>query len=365
MNARKLLGPEAIAPLWLCCTLILALMVGGITSTPASAQQMSIFDKLSEQEKPILLTIATDLETLINERKGEDPLSAMLTFSDAGKQKFSLGIEVSSRGKFRRRKCDFPPLRLDFPRKLLQEQGFQPEFRKLKLVTHCLDSQLESQDNILKEYLAYRIYNELTSYSFRAQLVRIDYIDTEKKVRKIRRYGIILEDMDELAMRLGGEECKNCYGVPAEDMDAALENIMCVFQYMLGNTDWSIAMVRNIKLLTPAGGGRYITIPYDFDFSGFVAPSYATPDANYGLTSTKQRVFLGREHSWPEFAKTIALFVEKKPAILQMVQRAKLLSLEARQECIGYLESFYREIEALLDSQGGAYPGPFTQREEE
>lgn len=360
MNVRKLFGS-----IWRSCALISTLLLGGISAPLATAQQMSIFDKLSVQGKPIQLTIATDLETLISERKGEEPIPAMLAFSDAAKQKFSMDIEVSSRGKFRRRKCDFPPLKLDFSRSLLQEQGLNPAFRKLKLVTHCLSDQQESQDNIMKEFLAYQIYNELNDYSFRAQLARIDYLDTEKKVRKIRRYGIILEDMDELAMRLGGEECKDCYGVPDEELDAALENIMCVFQYMLGNTDWSIAMVRNIKLLKPAEGGQHIPIPYDFDFAGFVSPSYATPDANYGLVSTKQRAFLGREHSWPDFAKTLSLFVEKKPTILQMVRSAKLLSFEARQECIGYLESFYREIEALLDSQGEAYPGPFKQRQEE
>ena len=323
------------------------------------AQSPTIFDELYKGEGPIRITITTDLETLINERRGEDAQPAMLSFSTPDKREHQLEMEVSSRGKFRRRRCDFPPLRLAFSRKHLEEQGFDRSFRKLKLVTHCLEDRRISQDNIVKEHLIYEMYRELTGYSFRARLARIDYRDTEKKLSRIRRYGIFLEEIEELGQRFGLEECNNCYGVDPDQLDAATENLMCVFQYMIGNTDWDINMVRNIKLLMPADSSRFIPVPYDFDFAGFVSPPYAVPNADYGLTSLKQRVFLGRQLAWQDLAHTLEQFVAKKPQIMSMVRHAKLLSSPARQECLAYLHSFYDEIEALLASQGAGYPDTF------
>jgi N-glycosylase/DNA lyase len=338
-------------------TLCLLLVLLGATLLPA--QHPSIFEQLSEGEKPIQVTISTDLESLINERRGEDAQAALLTFSTPDKREYQLEVEVSSRGKFRRRRCDFPPLRLDFSRRHLEEQGFDRSFRKLKLVTHCLEDARISQDNIVKEYLVYQLYRELTDFSFRARLARIDYLDTEQKLRRIRRYGIFLEEVDELAQRHGLEECKNCYGMVGPQLDADIENLMCVFQYMIGNTDWDINMVRNIKLLMPADSSRFIPTPYDFDFAGFVSPSYAVPDANYGLASLKQRVFLGRQAPWEDLARTLELFVAKKPEMLKLVRNARQLSAPARQECLEYLRSFYDEIEALLATQGVGYPDSF------
>src|SRR5690606_9238581 len=98
---------------------------------------------------------------------------------------------------------------------------------KLKLVTHCLDDKNDGQENLLKEYLAYKLYNELTDQSYRVQLIRINYVDTKGKVSKIRRYGIIIEDTDEMAERLGGEEC-DCLNPGKEQLDARLEGIHAV-----------------------------------------------------------------------------------------------------------------------------------------
>lgn len=326
-----------------------------------SAQQSSIFDKLSEAGEVLSISIETDLEALISERASADELPATLRFADAQKRKFTEEIKVSARGKFRRRVCDFPPVRLNFSKPSLRQQGFEAKFDKLKLVTHCLDDREMSQDNILKEYLIYKMYNELTPYSLRAQLVRVDYIDAQRKLPKMRRYGIIMEDIDELALRMGGNECKECYNLSEEQLQADAENLMCLFQYMIGNTDWSMAMVRNIKLIQLANG-RSIPVPYDFDFSGFVNASYALPNMDYGLLSLKQRAFLGREHPWPLTSSTLAQLMDKRAVLQQMIRSSKLLSASARAECIAYLDSFYEEAEALLESDGALYPGPLQSR---
>jgi hypothetical protein len=347
-----------------CCIhnirfLLLAGLFAAIGAVPAQAQ--SIFDQLYRDGEVLRISIETDLDALINERPGEEAVPATFVYTAANKQKLTEEIKVSARGKFRRRVCGFPPVRLNFSKSSLRQQGLSPKFDKLKLVTHCLDDRSASQDNVLKEYLIYKLYNELTPYSLRAQLVRVDYIDSQKNLPRIRRYGIILEDPDELALRMGGKECKECYNLGEEQIDAGLENLMCVFQYMIGNTDWSLAMVRNIKLIERADG-IVVPVPFDFDFAGFVNASYALPNADYGLLSTKQRAFLGRESTWSAMAPTLEAFAEKKAVFLQIIRRARLLSYDGRTECTAYLESFYREIEALLDSDGAGFPGPLQSR---
>ena len=82
--------------------------------------------------------------------------------------------------------------------------GYNPEFNKLKLVTHCLENKFEGNENVMKEYLLYKLYNEITPESFRVQFVKITYLDSKGKLGKIKRFGFIIESKDQLAFRLQG-----------------------------------------------------------------------------------------------------------------------------------------------------------------
>jgi alkylation response protein AidB-like acyl-CoA dehydrogenase len=67
-----------------------------------------------------------------------------------------LSIELSTRGRFRFRNCDFPPLMLNFSKKELRGMGLTtPEHDKLKLVTHCLEERFMAKELVAKEALAY------------------------------------------------------------------------------------------------------------------------------------------------------------------------------------------------------------------
>ena len=71
---------------------------------------------------------------------------------------------LSLRGKFRRMRCQFPPLRVQFKKDTLRALGLA-DHNDLKLVTHCMDDPDSSRENILREYLCYRLYNILTPIS--------------------------------------------------------------------------------------------------------------------------------------------------------------------------------------------------------
>ena len=82
---------------------------------------------------------------------------------------------------------------------------------------------------------------------------------------------------------------------------------------MIGNTDWNLDKSHNIELIRPASGGAPIPVPYDFDWSGLIAPPYARPNQMLGIGSVKQRLFRGF------CRRSIARFLQ---TLSQMVQRS-------------------------------------------
>jgi hypothetical protein len=304
----------------------------------------SIFEILF-REAPLEITITTNLTSLIENRRTEDYTEGQMSYEDEQGKSIVRQIELQPRGKFRRRVCDFPPVRLKFAKKDLEAEGIETRFNKLKLVTHCVDDKLAGNDNLLKEYLVYQLYNELTPNSYRAQLVKVTYVDAEGKQPKIKRYGILLEDTDEMAARVGGKEIDQM-GVSMDSISDQGEITMALFEYMIANMDWDTKMVRNVKLVALEGkADQMIPVPYDFDFSGLVNASYAIPSGDKGQLSIRDRVYLGEPFDQTYMRAALAHFIEKKPALLKKVKDLKLLSSEARQDVIAYLEGFYKNIE--------------------
>jgi hypothetical protein len=114
---------------------------------------------------------------------------------------------------------------------------------------------------------------------------------------------------------------------------------------MIGNSDWSITQMRNVKVLRPAPNSLLCTFPYDFDFSGFVSATYAIPNPDYSLKSIKQRVFLGKIYSDEEMKKIAKFFLTKKEATIQLCKDFDLLSRHCKKDVVKYLKSFYKILE--------------------
>src|SRR5690606_23139454 len=94
-------------------------------------------------------------------------------------------------------------------------------------------------------------------------------------------------------------------------MPAEPVNRLSLFQYWVGNTDWSVANLHNIVLfLTPEWD--YYPVAYDFDWTGAVNARYARPNDVIGLRSVRQRKHRGPCRTAEEWAPTIALFKERR-----------------------------------------------------
>lgn len=322
------------------CTLFSNLYAGPVYKN--QGQTPSVFDSFYSEDV-LSVILETDLDALINDRRREDFQTATITYEDADKKTTSWTVEVKPRGKFRRRICDFPPVKLKFDKDELAAAGLNGH-NDLKLVTHCLDDKQEGRDNVMREFLAYEMYNLLTPNSYRVQLVRIEYRDTEGNIRPIKRYGFLLEDTDEMAERLGGEECDTCVNPDPARLDPKEENLLSVFQYMIGNGDWSLTMARNVKFIE-LSSGRLVPVPFDFDFSGLVDASYAIPNREYGQWDLQSRVYMGLQPDKDLLIETLAKFARKKKDLYTMVRQHNGLKKDTRIFITAYLDRFFYAIE--------------------
>ena len=327
---------------------LLLLLIISLSTVSLSGQETvedtlktTLFNFVSTQDLSTI-KIELDLTQLQELRRTNDYIPAKVHYKLDKKNWEVWDLEVRSRGKFRRIRCDFPPLKLNFSKKHLKSAGFKP-FDEFKLVTHCLEDE-NGKEIVLREYLTYRLYRVLTDYSLRAHLAKILYKDTGSKA-KSQHYGILLEPEKELRKRMGAKNCKECYNADEDRFHKEYTEILALFQYMIGNTDYSLQKLRNVTLMQVDTQQTIVPVPYDFDFCGLVDAPYAIPNPDYQLTSTRDRKYLGLSKNEEDLKKVMAHFLSKKSALMTEVENFDYLSKTSRKDIINYLEDFFTKLE--------------------
>ncbi len=291
-------------------------------------------------DKTIEMTLATDFRKLIADKlkMGEQPASITLRFPDSSS--FTGDININARGLTRKQTCNMPPLMLNF--KTPNSGGLRP-LHKLKLVCGCGNSS-DDERLALKEYMTYKIYNQLTDMSFRVRLVHITYQDTKGKMKTYSQYGFLIEDVDAMAKR---NQCKEVQKIAfnTEGTQRQHMTMVALFEYMIGNTDWSVPNYHNIKLIrskdTP--DGLPYVVPYDFDYCGLVNAYYAVPAEQVDIQNVTERAYRGFSRGLDELQEAIQIFTQKKESIKNLVMSFEPLT-KIRKEMMDYLESFYKII---------------------
>ena len=219
--------------------------------------------------------------------------------------------------------------------------------RKLKLVVPCRHEEAKN-DNVVKEYLAYRLLEPITPYHFKVRLVNLEWSQkSSKKSSGHQLKGILLEDMDDFAERMGGDAYKRNMHPMRLDTLNGIRNAF--FQYMIGNNDYSVVVGHNYKILYKDEG--FYVIPYDFDLAGLV-------NADYGKSSDVQNLRFMGDHPaarvYRDFARDPKLvqqirqeYLSKKRAIFYQFQQTKdFFDLEDDYtEAELYLTKFYQILE--------------------
>jgi hypothetical protein len=119
-------------------------------------------------------------------------------------------------------------------------------------------------------------------------LLRMTYADSATGKVEATKYAFVIEDPAHLASRLGGKVLK-AQGATPDDLDPQVATISYLFQYMIGNTDFSVSGLHNAELVAMPTGTN-LPIAYDFDYSGAVDASYAAPDPSLPISSVRQRL---------------------------------------------------------------------------
>lgn len=312
--------------------LTLAFFLFGAQFAVAQEKKTSIFESLTPVEA-VKITLETDYTTLLANRKKNVYIPARIIAADGQ----SFDLEVKPRGKFRRKTCDVPPIKLKFSKKTLRAAGFDT-LNEIKLVMPCFDND-EGDELIVKEYIAYRLFEHMTNASVRARLIKLTLIDTHVE-KKRTMMAMLVEDNEETAARLNGVESET-YGLPADSLITHQAALVSMFEYMIGNTDWEISMIRNVRLIQSRETGKVLVVPYDFDFSGFVSAPYASPSSESGLRTVRER-FLMSSGLQPEALKRATRQLKAAEPELMRICDSKYLSRAGSENIKTYLRSFFQ-----------------------
>ena len=313
---------------------------------PADSAKDTTLAPVFREHGVVPVTIVTDLRALLRDRRGEPEWQPAVLRFGGGSEGDSLEAEVRTRGNYRRTKCRFPPLRIDIPRKRAEKTPLGG-LNKFKLVVHCENSDAFEQ-YVVQEYLIYRVYNLLTPFSQRARLLRVTYVDPASPSDSITRHAILLEEDEDVARRTGTVLIE-AVGAGPDDLESYHSALVGVFQYLIGNTDWSITGLHNVKLFQSVTA----TYPmaYDFDFSGAVSARYATVDPSLPIRTVRQRLFRGYctvEDRWQE---AYALFRAQRDSIVALYVNEPALDPSVRERSLDYINEFFE----LLDDAERAH----------
>jgi hypothetical protein len=302
----------------------------------AATVQVEPTPGLFDRNEPLDVALYADLQALCRDpdRKDCADLPAKLVNK-------TVQVALHTRGRFRSTGgCDLPALFVYFGADTIGTL-FAGE-KMLPLTTHCRKS-TQYEQYVVKEYLAYRIYNALTDKSLRARLVRVTYHDSSSRAAPLVRYAFFTEHFDSLARRNDAAVFKP-EQFDLQQADANELATMDLFEYMIGNTDWSAVYRHNVVLIRDAAG-RPTAVPYDFDFAGLVDAEYAVVAPKLPIHDVKQRLFRGVCRSDTDWEGVFAAFVERRAAIYRLLDE-RALDQAARAQTRHYLDYFF----AVLDS---------------
>ena len=330
---------------------LLLLLLG--LAAGAAAQQP---DPLFLSDTTVRVRLVSEFDTIVTERPD---LPGKLSYTADDGTSVELDVGVRTRGNFRRREdiCPFPPLRLNFKKEQVKGTLFDGQ-DKIKLVTHCRPSSNIYEQAVVAEYLAYRVLNLLTDFSFRARLLRVEYAQSPED-EGFETLAFLIEPGDSLARRIGVPELE----VEQTDfayLDAKHQNLMSVFQFFIGNTDFSPVRIgrkddccHNYALFGAPGELPYYAIPYDFDMSGFVYTPHSAPNPKLRIDSVRERLYRGRCSTNEFLPHSINLFVERRQAIKDLVSDQEELGARTRRELMSFIDSFYPTVtrERRLDRE--------------
>lgn len=236
-----------------------------------------------------------------------------------------LPVQVLTRGKGSF-DCLQPQLKLKFDKKLTKETIFK-KLKKVKLFTKgtCLENKTDSEQDrqIIANYLIYKLYEEMTDYSFKTRLLKINYTDISGTYSDYTQYVFFLEPKKNLEKRLKLKNVSHIELLQMADkvvplLDNETVKLVNAFELMITNYDYGISGLfshiindsgyegayygeKNSKIYQNENG-KMIPFIYDFDFSRF---GYTAPVCMFGYAFFHSNFVYNPECSVENLADTL------------------------------------------------------------
>ncbi len=309
-------------------------------------------DVLFESDDTLQFNLKADFELIDSERNKSRQYPGMLQIADS-----EIPLELEVRGNFRLKKstCRYPPLRLNFKKEHVNDTLFDKQ-RRLKLVVQC-SRRAVFEDYLRIEFLIYKMYSQLSDASFKVRWVEVGYQQFGSEEAPSVRPGFLIEQKKRMEKRLDMHDIKHSR-VSHRDLVSLEANLIDLFQFMIGNTDYSLlegegegedkeACCHNAKLLTKKKDETpYLPVPYDFDNAGLINARYATPNEALGTSSVTQRRYRGfciHNNLIPQNLETLR---QHKETFFALLRDDPLLSSKSKKRTVRYLEGFYDVIDS-------------------
>ena len=300
--------------------------------------------KFFEDESIVNTNLEFDMKDLLAKKALDRylPGTFSMTFKDGST--VSQKMQVTARGNFRRETCFMPGLKINFRK--ADSTGPLSKFKEIKLSNGCSPGD-EPGQLVVKEYLAYKIYNLLTDMSLRVRFMNISFKDASGKRKPYTQFGFLIEDVDEMAKRNKMVEIEGTQYY-TEQTNRDQMTLVTLFEYLIGNTDWSVPAYHNVKLIGPKEDKsvRPYVVAYDFDICGLVDPPYATIDEQLQdkISTVRERLNRGFPRTMDELKMAVQLFNERKEKIISLVKNNEYLSSKNKSNTVQYIEEFYKTI---------------------
>jgi hypothetical protein len=336
------------------CILAAALLLAGGSATANDK------DPLFQDHATLKAVLSAPISQAYAQRDSDVRLylPGQWTYLDENGETQRLDVSIRVRGNFRKEYCELPPLRLNFKKSQVKGTLFKGQ-DKLKLVAPCQHG-LESQQKLLLEYMAYRIYEILTDRSFGTRLIRLSYVDTDEKLSSWTDLAFVIEDEKDLTKRLGLDEVRVAQN-EFDELDQDSTALAELFQLLISNHDYSVMQGgqgeycchNSFMLVDKARADKRIPIPFDFDMSGLVDANYAAPPSHLPIRRVRTRFYRGLCQPADVMDNAVAHMLSRKDEIMTLLETHPDLSRRSRSRNVKYVEEFFAilEDEAQLQQQ--------------
>ena len=313
-----------------------------ILDSSNSKQESELF--INQEILPIKLNYSNRI--LKNDTNDSTYIKSQLSYKNSASTWQTLNVELRARGNFRRAKCYYMPVKISIKKKNYKNTVFDGH-KKLKLVVPCMQEK-DRNDNVIKEYLAYKLYERISPYSFKTRLVDIELTEPRGKKEKIHLIkGFLIEDDKKIAKKFDGKIVERSIHPLAQE---ALNSIRVeFFQYMIGNTDFSNFQQHNSKLIFI--DKEIYPVPYDFDMSGLVDTSYSlvseTISEKSSISRVTQRVYRGFKRDLALIEQVRQEYISKKTKMIKIIENSKPMFENDKefQNAKEFILSFFNTVE--------------------